>query len=131
MIDLLQLVFPTPPRTKKNHGKVVQRGKRKYHVPSDAYTRFEADVQKHILEMDPWHRRAVQARIDYPVNCCALFYRDADRGDLVGYQQAIADALEKVGVLADDKWIQGWDGSRLRLDHASPRVVVRLTRLED
>lgn len=58
-----------------------------------------------------------------------LLCRDADRGDLVGYLQGLADLLEKRGVVANDKWIQSWDGSRLAKDKANPRVELTLTPL--
>jgi hypothetical protein len=65
-----------------------------------------------------------------PVNCRAVFHRDADRGDLIGYCQGLADLLQERGVLADDKWIWGWDGSRLAVMGADrPRVEVELTAM--
>ena len=65
-----------------------------------------------------------------PVNCRAVFYRDANRGDLLGYQQGLADLLQEWEILADDLWIQGWDGSRLAVDRAQPRVELELTPLQ-
>jgi hypothetical protein len=64
-----------------------------------------------------------------PLNCRAVFYRDADRGDLIGYCQGLADLLEERGVLADDKWIRGWDGSWLAVDRERPRVEVELVAM--
>ena len=60
------------------------------------------------------------------VSCSAIFYRDADRGDLVGYMQGLADLLEKRGILKNDRQIVSWDGSRLALDRDNPRVEVLL-----
>ena len=65
--------------------------------------------------------------IDQPYNCAALFYRDRDSGDAVGYQQGLADALEKWNILSNDKYLVSWDGTRLLLDRAKPRVEVTLT----
>jgi hypothetical protein len=64
--------------------------------------------------------------IDYPVNCRALFYRDANRGDAVGLYQGLADVLEHGGVVTNDKYLVSWDGSRLLKDSARPRVEVEL-----
>ena len=66
-----------------------------------------------------------------PVNCAALFYRDALRGDAVGFYQGLADVLEKAGIVENDKFIVSWDGSRLRKDAARPRVELVLTTTEN
>ena len=64
-------------------------------------------------------------------SCAALFYRQKRIGDANGYYQGLADALEAAGVLADDKWIVQWDGSRLRKDKDRPRIEVTLTAVSD
>lgn len=66
-----------------------------------------------------------------PVNCRALFYRQANRGDATGYYQALADILEDAGVILNDRQIVSWDGSRLLKDAVRPRVEVTLTVLGD
>src|SRR3990167_9800113 len=58
----------------------------------------------------PWHP------LTESVNCRALFYRDANRGDFIGYAQGLADLLEKRGVLTNDVCLVSWDGSRLLVD---------------
>ena len=47
-------------------------------------------------------------RMTGPVRVSATFYRDRNAGDLVGYMQALADALQKAGVLVDDRQIVSW-----------------------
>ena len=84
------------------------------------------DVVAHIAEHVPGVRTM---RLAVPLNCRALFYRDANRGDAVGYYQGLADVLEEIGLLADDEHIVSWDGSRLLLDRVNPRVEVTLTPL--
>ena len=66
---------------------------------------------------------------DAPLNCRALFYRDARRGDAVGYYQGLADLLEKRGVIENDAQLTQWDGSRLLLDRENPRVEIELTEV--
>lgn len=73
--------------------------------------------------------RAALLCLAQPLNCAAIFYRDANRGDAVGYYQWLADALESAGVLSNDKWIVQWDGSRLAKDAKRPRIEVTLTAL--
>ncbi len=60
------------------------------------------------------------------VNCKALFYRDAERGDANGYYQALADALEEGGIVENDRQIVSWDGSRMLKDSIHPRIIVSL-----
>lgn len=66
---------------------------------------------------------------DRAYNCAAIFYRDANRGDAVGYYQGLADVLEKAQVITDDKFITQWDGSRLLVDRENPRVELVLTEV--
>lgn len=120
------------PRTKKNHGRRIKRGRRIFHVPSQACTDWtDAAVLQLRAQLARWHRApfrgpTVAAPKGDPVNVRALFYRDANRGDAVGYYQALADALQAAGVVEDDKLCVSWDGSRLLVDKARPRVEVTL-----
>lgn len=118
----MTIIVHGAPRTKKNHGKRIKRGHRIFHVPSDAYTKWESFA---VPQMRIARRGAPP--IEGPVNVAARFYRDALVGDAVGYYQALADALEAAGVVADDKWIVSWDGSRLDKDADRPRVEVVIT----
>ncbi len=112
-------VIPGPPRTKKNHGRRIMRGKRIFNVPSEAYTEWN--------KLAVWSlRRNNLDVIDCPVNCRALFFREALVGDAVGYYQALADTLENAGVLTNDKLIVSWDGSRILKDALNPRIIVTL-----
>lgn len=61
-----------------------------------------------------------------PLNCEALFYREARRGDSVGYVQGLYDLMQEWGIVADDKWITQGDGTRMLIDRARPRVEVTL-----
>lgn len=113
----LRLVLWGPPRTKKNHRRrLMVKGQVKY-VPPQAWCDWRDRVRD--LGMIPAEGLPLP---DQPYNCAALFFRDRDVGDLSGFQEGLADVLEEVGVLSNDKWIQGWDGSRLYVDRACPRV---------
>jgi Holliday junction resolvase RusA-like endonuclease len=115
-----------PPRTKKNHSRVVRAGRFTKVLPSEAYERWESIAV-------PQMRIAWAGRIaiSYPINVRATFYRDANRGDAVGYYQALADALEVAGVIADDKFIVSWDGTRMAVDRKRPRVEVEIEAVEE
>lgn len=110
-----------PPRTKKNSAQLIPKMKRPLLVPSKAFKKWQKGCKASAL--------AHGVMIDTPVNCRALVYRDALRGDLLGFLQAIGDCLQHYGVVADDKWIVSWDGSRLLKDAKRPRVEIVLTEV--
>lgn len=61
------------------------------------------------------------------VQVSAVFYRAKNTtGDLTGYMQALADGLERSGLLPNDRLIASWDGTRLGIDRDDPRVEVRI-----
>lgn len=117
-----------PPRTKKNSAHV--------RCPyQDKGVRFHQPVYQ---DYERWARGCARASIydrtapaiDYEVNCAALIYRDRNVGDAAGFYQAIADCLEAMGVVKNDRLIVTWDGTRLRKDPENPRVEVTLTPAE-
>lgn len=118
------------PRTKKTSNQVVTKGRVRV-LPSKAWSRWvkTAPILRGITREEPV--RQVLSIADRPYNICATFYRDARRGDAVGYYQGLADLLEKRGVISDDKWLCAWDGSRLRVDRVNPRVEVVLTVMDE
>lgn len=125
---LFSLVILGPPRTKKNHSRIVG-------VRASRRSRFAKPRLLPSVEYVRWHRIALPqakagrtaAPITTPVNCRAFFYRDRRVGDAVGYYQALADLLQDAGILADDRLIVTWDGSRLLKDKDRPRVELELT----
>ena len=134
--ESITFVLPVTPRTKKNSRVHAKVSGRTVPLPSDAYRTMEAGIKawtapKSIRLADiPWPVELRKLNLAQPLNCAAIFYRDANRGDAVGYYQALADALESAGVLSDDKWIVQWDGSRLAKDAKRPRIEVTLTALD-
>ena len=129
----IRLVLIGSPRTKKNHGVmadmgrrcgVCKRGKFTRIFPSKQYREWEAAV----LDQIPV---SAKLKIAEPINLRAVFYRERATGDLVGYMQALADALQEAGVLADDRWVVQWDGTRLSKDAKRPRVEVEISAAVD
>lgn len=116
---IAQLVVYGAPRTKKNHGRRIKRGKRTLHVGSEALKLWN---DKAVWQLRNTWRGA--ATIGYRVSVCAHFYRDAERGDAVGYYQALGDALQEAKVILDDALIADWDGSRLYKDAREPRIQI-------
>lgn len=64
------------------------------------------------------------------VNVRALFFREKNIGDAVGFYQALADALQEGGIVANDRQIVSWDGSRLLKDTERPRIIVTITEAQ-
>ena len=110
------------PRTLKNHGWRTKSGKQ---MPSHSFAEWNKQAQMQ-LAVKRSGRDGLRMWTT-EVNCRSLFFRDANTGDAVGYYQALADALEEGLIVANDRLIVSWDGSRLLKDAAHPRIEVELT----
>lgn len=129
--------------------------------PSEAYCDwFSKQYQLRSLIKSPAQWPGLLPFFD-PVSVKALFYRDRDTGDLLGYLDGLADALQcdqwlcktcrkksyqhycatcpqatmtqcrkGLEVIKDDNLIQSWDGSRLDIDRANPRIDVTVTLIK-
>lgn len=134
----ISFTIPGKPRTKKNSGWRTKYGGKQ--MPSKAYLQWDSDAQKHLLkwavrneEFLNWcsyNRYGPDPCSAMPMNCQAIFYRDALRGDAVGYYQALADTLQKFGLVKNDSLIEQWDGSRLLKDAKNPRIEVTLETIK-
>lgn len=131
MIRGLKFTIFGTPRTKKNHGRRIKRGRRIFNVASEAHENWVEIARKSLRLI---RQQIADAGITLPitadVNCAALYFRHADVGDAVGFHEAVADWLQKVGILKNDVQIRQWDGSRLRQDPKLPRIEITLDQLE-
>ena len=122
--------IPGVPRTKKNSGRIVwdrKAGRRKL-VPSEASEAWYAMACTGLPRIR-W--AADLAKVELPIRVevsaeCAIFLGPGNTGDPVNYYQAIADFMESVGILANDKQIRHWDGTRVHVAAEEPRITVRL-----
>ncbi|MEP6651798.1 MAG: hypothetical protein ABJA82_00475 [Myxococcales bacterium] len=121
----MTFVILGPPRTKKTSNRIVTRKSdgRQFVIPSSAN---ESWTKTAVLQLRS-QRQA--APLDTPVNLTAVVYREKNLGDLIGYLQAIADALETAQVLTNDRLIVGFNGCRMTKDAANPRVELTVTEL--
>lgn len=121
-----EFTVPVAPRTKKNHSNIVTlKNGRTMLLPSKTYKEFEKKVVAFVKE----NFRGQEA-ITSPINLCCKFYKDKDyKADLVGYLQAIQDALVKAGLIADDnhRIIETTNGSEIFLDRENPRIEIAIT----
>ena len=139
--ESISFVLPVTPRTKKNSREhVTKRAKTTGNmitvpIPSKQYREMEAGIVSWVaprcmrFQDLAWPVQMRTLRLAQPLNCAAIFYREKNIGDAVGYYQALADALEAAGIVSDDKWITQWDGSRLAKDADRSRIEVTLTAL--
>lgn len=124
----IKFTIPVKCRTKKNHGQIVHtKTGRHIMLPSPQYKEFEKDVIQYVEaefgNIEP---------IDFKCNLKCIFYKDRNyQSDLVGYLQAIQDALVKAGVLKDDHTniVNTVNGSEVRYDKENPRIEVEITPL--
>jgi len=133
----MKLIISLAPRTKKNHGRLVRAKGRQFLLPSKTWQVW-CDTAVIRLDRPPqllgweWAGLGIVEDVllpDQALNCAAVFYRDARRGEAVGYYQGLADLLEKRRVITNDVQIVSWDGTRMSLDPSNPRTVVELTEV--
>lgn len=125
---MIRFTIPGPPRTKKTSNRLVKFGNRHKILPSKAFEQWNLATQYILVNA---RARGLAPAGTFPIshvmNCCAVIYRDALRGDAVGYYQALADALQEAGIVENDRLIVSWDGSRMLKDAKNPRIEVTLT----
>jgi hypothetical protein len=100
----LRFALPIKPVTKKTSNRIAGLGKpchacgkRKIQrvMPSEQFEAFESAVLDEGAVIIPALRsKGASLPITGPVHVRALFYRDADRGDVCGFQQALGDVLQ-------------------------------------
>lgn len=131
MKDGLPITFTIPgaPRTKKTHNQLTTRGERPRILPSLGFLAWNKQAQMWLAKVRA--ETKLDLPITSPVNCRALFFRDAFRGDAVGYYQALADALQDGRIVENDSLIVSWNGSRLLKSVKSARIEVTLEAAED
>ena len=125
----IKFTIPVKCRTKKNHGQIVHTKTGRHVVlPSPQYKEFEKEVIKYVTaefgNIEP---------IDFKCNLKCIFYKDRNyQSDLVGYLQAIQDALVKAGILKDDNTniVTTVNGSEVRYDKENPRIEVEIEAIE-
>lgn len=126
---MIKFVIPVQPRTKKNNGQIVMRGKYPVLLPSRQYLAFEKECLPYLNRV-----KAQAGVINYPVNLECLFYMETRRRvDLVNLLNAIDDAAVKSGLILDDNRdiIAAHDGSRVFYDKLNPRIEISITEMKN
>ena len=126
---MIEFILPVTPRSKKNHGQIVMRGKYPKLLPSKQYLAFEKECLPHLYLV-----KAKFGVIDYPINSECVFYMDARRKvDLSNLLNAVDDVMVASGFIVDDNRdiVAGHDGSRVYHDKDNPRIEVKITSIEN
>lgn len=146
MTEIPGFVIYSPPRTKKTHSRIVTIAKKGSSrcracghmpgfpklLPSEAYLEWEESALQQCVGIKLQLARAgVSLPVAGLVSIEAHIYRQTNVGDAVGFYQAIGDMLQAAGILANDRQIEDWDGSRRLVDKHRPRVEVFLSVLEE
>ena len=124
----MQIIIPTNPITKKNHGRIVQKrypsGKSiPIMLPSEAYKKYEALAKPYIP--------VLSTPINYPINLEVHYYMGTKRlCDITNLLQATCDILVKYKVLEDDNYtiVASTDGTRVEYDKENPRAEIFITK---
>lgn len=126
---MIEFTIPVVPRTKKNNGQIVMRGKFPMLLPSKSYMEFEKACLPYLK-----HVKNTTGVINYPVNMqCTFFTETKRRIDLPNLLNAIDDAAVKSGLIVDDcrDIIASHDGSRVYHDKYKPRIEVIITKMQN
>lgn len=115
------LVVLAVPRPKKNSGRIVRnrRTGAPLLLPSERAKAWEAEAIRQLRAQ--WRG---QPALETDVRVRALIYRARRVGDLANYLNAVHDALERSGVLYNDRQVVADGGSELRHDPKRPRVEI-------
>lgn len=126
-MEKINIIIPIAPVTKKNHGRIVMRGRRPILLPSEQYERYEREVGIFL-------RSYKGMNITKPLNVKCLFYMPTRRAvDLPNLTNAIDDVLVHYNVIYDDNRdiVATHDGSLVLYDKENPRTELEITIKEN
>jgi hypothetical protein len=122
---ILSFTIPGQPATKKTSQRIF----RGVIMPSVQYCKYEQYCEEFCK--NAWINTGKEP-IDFGVSMnMRVYLKNWIVGDCTGYQQSIADILQKFGVLANDSWLHwDWQGNHWfgGVDSENPRVEIELRR---
>jgi len=121
-----KLIIPGQPFTKKNSTVVRCLNGKPMVLPSKAYRAYE----KHAIRL---LKAEAGQTFSGPIAVRVLYWlKDNRRPDLTNLLQATADILEKSGVIANDRNIVSWDGSRIAgVSRIMPRAEIEIRQADE
>lgn len=127
---MIRFIVTGAPRTAKNHQRIVTNRKtgKPFIIAGKSAKGWGADAVNQLATQKP--------RPDWPampgaLHVMALVYRDRNVGDLDNFLHSVGDALQKAGVILNDKQIESWDRSRKLIDRERPRVEVYIEPFDE
>lgn len=118
------IIIKGRPATKKNNPRIVTCGRHHKLLPSKAYEEYELSAL--------WQLKTCRERYAGPVSVKALYWMPDRRSwpDWSGLTQATGDILQKAGIIANDRDIMHWDGTRIMgVDKDNPRVEIEISQV--
>jgi hypothetical protein len=115
----IHLSIPGSVRSKKNHPRIFRHGRKSIRMPSCAYETWEKQSRLFLWAS----RKVLIPPLTCPVHIEAHFYIKGPLLDLSGAMEGLADMIQGV-LIANDKQIYSWDGSRVHRDKDNPRTEV-------
>lgn len=112
-------------RSKKNSKQIIKVGNRHIPISSKAYKAWEKEAHKELSIQS----RGFGVRI-VPVHITATFYYKGSRPDIHGAMESLADCLQGY-VIADDRQIESWDGTRIIHDKENPRTEFEILKFTE
>lgn len=120
--EIIKIIIPLNPVTKKNSSRIVKRGNGYLLLPSKAYVNYEKACYPYLVQ----HKYNIKT----PINVEAVYYRATKyRVDLCNLHEALCDVLAHYKVIEDDNSniISTMDGSRVEYDKEFPRTEITIT----
>ena len=122
---ILKFSIPGQPATKKTSQRIFRRRI----LPSKAYCAYETYCEPFCKSA--WVETG-KSPMDFGVSISMKVYlKNWIVGDCTGYQQSIADIMQKFGILANDSWIHwDWEGEHWfgGVDKDNPRIEIVIKR---
>jgi Holliday junction resolvase RusA-like endonuclease len=122
----VDLVILGPPRSKKTHNRIFRRASgAPFVMPSATSVRWANEAIPQLKRQ--WGRRPA---LTGPIHLRAVIHRATRVGDLTNYLEAVGDALQAAGVIANDRQILALD-ALLGYDKLHPRVELRISPMAE
>ena len=122
---ILSFTIPGQPTTKKTSQRIF----RGVIMPSVRYCNYEKHCE--IFCKEAWINQG-KTPMNFGVSMnMRVYLKNWVVGDCTGYQQAIADILQKFGILENDSWLHwDWSGSHWLggIDPQNPRIEIEIKR---
>lgn len=118
----LRITLPSACRTKKTGSIIIAKPFPRL-VPGAPYRKwFDSIMDFGPLIREQLAEDGVKLPLACNVQVCALIYRDAERGDLIGYLESIADALQA------EAWSQDKSAEPERVGRGGKRIPAKPAR---